>query len=284
MQARQPGLYHRLVTATLLLPVILSLSAIAYGAVNVTFAKVKVAGVPVNVVTANLNSPDVYVTPALARRGVGTCESFRSMIRRTRPAAAINGTFFCTRTLKPTGDIVIDGRLLWKGYLGTAVAVDYSGGVHFVPTHNTRYYKWYDYDQVLAAGPTLVLGGKTIVMPKTEGFRSGVHFNKRARAAVGLTWNNKLVFVTTKKNIYYRQLAKVMKYLKCRDAAVLDGGSSIGLYCKGKLIANPGRGMTNCLLVYDDLNAYERYRGALCPGNQTAGKVLEDFSLVTVKK
>lgn len=270
MHARQSGLCFRLVMATLLLPAILSLRVIAFGAVSVTYAKSKIAGIPVNVVTTNLNSPDIYVTPAVARCGVGTCESFRSMIRRTRPAAAINGTFFCTRTLKPTGDIVIDGRLLWKGYLGTAVAVDYSGGVHFVPTRSARNYKWYDYDQVLAAGPTLVLAGKTIVMPKSEGFRSGVHFNKRARAAVGLTWNNKLVFVTTRKNIYYRQLAKVMKYLKCRDAAVLDGGSSIGLYCKGKLIANPGRGMTNCLLVYDDRNDYEHYRGALCPGSQTA--------------
>ena len=34
-----------------------------------------------------------------------------------------------------------------------------------------------------------------------------------------------------------------MKSLKCVDAATLDGGSLTGLYYKGKLIANPGRGI-----------------------------------------
>ncbi|MCL5103818.1 MAG: phosphodiester glycosidase family protein [Armatimonadetes bacterium] len=76
------------------------------------------------------------------------------------------------------------------------------------------------------------------------------------------------MFVTTRQRIYLRQLAKVMKKLKCADAAVLDGGSSIGLYCKGKLITNPGRGMTNCLLIYDDPTSYEQHRDTLCPPRQ----------------
>jgi len=233
--------------------------------------RAKVAGIPVNVVTTNLNSPGVFVTPALSRWGVGTCESFRSMLRRTRPAAAINGTFFCTRSLKPTGDIVIGGQLLWKGYLGTAIAVDYNGKVRFVPTWGGEGYKWYDYANVLCAGPTLVLHGKTVVTPKSQGFHSGVHFTRRARAAVGLTYHNKLVFVTTSKHVYYRDMAAVMKRLNCREAAVLDGGSSIGLYWEGKLIANPGRGMTNCLLVYSDSTSYEQRRDLCYPVKRPNG-------------
>jgi len=225
----------------------------------------------VNVVTTNLNSPEVFVTPALARWGVGTCESFRSLMRRTRPAAAINGTFFCTRTFKPTGDIVIGGQLIWKGYLGTAITVDYNGKVRFVPTRGDEGYKWYDYANVLAAGPTLVLHGKTVVTPKSQGFHSGVHFTRRARAAVGLTYHNKLVFVTTGKRVYYSELARVMKRLNCEDAAVLDGGSSIGLYWEGKLIVNPGRGMTNCLLVYEDSTSYERYKDSCYPAKRPGG-------------
>ena len=224
-----------------------------------------------NVVTINLNDSNIRVTPAIARRGIGTAESFRSMMRRTRPAAAINGTFFCTRSLKPTGDIVVDGQLLWKGYLGTAVTIDANNQVKFIPSRSSNFYKWSDFDRVMAAGPTLIMRGKTIVMPKAEGFKSNVHFSKRARSAVGLTYNNKLVFITTRQKIYLRQLAYAMKRLKCVDAAVLDGGSSSGLYWKGKLIMNPGRGMTSCLLVYDDPSRFEEHRGFFYPNSTFTG-------------
>lgn len=269
---RRNTICNLLLQVGLLASVALGAASSSQAAINVTYTKSKVAGVSVNVVTANLNSPDVCITPAVARWGVGSCEPFRSMMKRTRPAAAIDGTFFCTRTLKPTGDIVIGGQLVWKGCLGTAIAVDYGGQVHFLPTRGNKAYHWYEYDQVLAAGPTLILGGKTLVMPKIEGFRSGVHYTQRARAAVGLTYHNKLVFVTTRQRIYYRQLAKVMKRLQCMDAAVLDGGSSIGLYCKGKLINNPTRGMTNCLLVYDNRDSYEQHKDSFYPFPQSVSR------------
>ena len=120
---------------------------------------------------------------------------------------------------------------------------------------------------MLVAGPSLLLRGKTIVEPRAEGFRSCVHYSRKIRSAVGLTSDNKLVFVTTRRRIYLGKLAKIMKSLKCVDAASLDGGSSTGLYCKGKLIANPGRGMTNCLLVYDSVDSFELHRACLFPSN-----------------
>lgn len=265
---RKIRLITRLVPVCLILPAMFGSPARVCAASNVAYTKTTIANIPVNVVTANLNSPDVLVTPALARYGVGSSETFRSMMRRTRPAAAINGTFFCTRTFRPTGDIVIDGQLLWKGCLGTAIGVDYTGSVRFVPSGDRDNYRWSDFDRVLAAGPTLVLGGKTLVNPASQGFKSGVHYTPRARSAVGLTYYNKLVLVTTGKNIYYSDLARVMKNLNCVDAAVLDGGSSIGLYCQGKLIANPGRAMTNCLLVYDNRDSYEKHRNAFYPAHR----------------
>ena len=69
---------------------------------TVVFANQYVAGVRINLVTIDLNS-DVVVTPAIAERGIGTSESFRSMMRRMRPAAAINGTFFDVRLSGPPG-------------------------------------------------------------------------------------------------------------------------------------------------------------------------------------
>ena len=250
---------------------VLGLSLTACAASSVTFTKTRLAGVSMNVVTVDLNDCNIRVTPAISRRGIGTAESFRSMMRRTRPAAAINGTFFCTRSLKPTGDIVVDGQLLWKGFLGTAVTIDANNRVRFLPSRCSSIYKWSDFDRVMAAGPTLIMRGKTIVMPRAEGFRSNVHFSKRARSAVGLTYNNKLVFITTRQKIYLRQLAYAMKRLKCVDAASLDGGSSSGLYWKGKLIMNPGRGMTNCLLVYDNPSRFEECRGFFYPNNSFTG-------------
>jgi len=131
-------------------------------------------------------------------------------------------------------------------------------------------YKWYEHDNVIMAGPTLMTEGKVVVVPRDEGFRSRVHFCPRVRAAVGLTAANKLVLVTTKRGVYLSRLARVMRSLGCVEAAAMDGGSSAGLYFKGKLVMNPTRGMTNCLLIYDDPTAYEHRRAVLCPGGRCA--------------
>ena len=232
---------------------------------SVAFSKTRVGGVYINLVTVNLNDPNVRVTPAVAERGIGTSESFRSIMRRTRPAAAVNGTFFCTKTLAPTGDIVIDGRLLAKGSVGTAIGIGPNNSVTFLPSRRADLYRWWDYEHVIAAGPALILRGRTIVLPKDQGFRSRVHYSRRKRAAVGLTASNKLLFVTTGHGVYLSELARVMKLLNCTDAATLDGGSSTGLYWKGKVIVNPSRPMTNCLLVYDSLSSYETHRAFLYP-------------------
>ncbi len=245
--------------------VILAASA-AGAATSVAYQKVKVGRVWMNLVTANLNDPEVSITPAVSRWGIGSCESFRSMMRRTRPAAAIDGTFFCTRTLRPTGDIVIDRKLVWKGFLGMALAINANRFVSFLPSRRHDLYNWSSFDDVLAAGPSLVRDGKIAVVPRAEGFTSGVHYSRRIRAAVGLTYANKLLLVTTTRPYYLGELARAMKSLKCVDAAGLDGGSSTGLYCKGKLIRNPSRGMTNCLLVYDSPSAFEKQRSGFCPG------------------
>lgn len=253
-----------------LLAILLLIAALgcAYASSSVAYQKKKVAGVWINVVTIDLNDPHVSITPAISKYGIGSCESFRSLLRRTRPAAAINGTFFDTRTLVPTGDIVIDGQLLHKGYLGVAIAIRNGNEVRFIPSRHPDMYQWTDHDAVLVGGPTLITEGKTVVVPRAEGFRSGVHFTKRLRAAVGLTYSNKLLMVTTRRPVLLSTLARVMRTLHCHEAAVLDGGSSIGLYCKGKLVKNPKVGMTNCLLVYDDLEAYNRRRSCFYPGEQ----------------
>lgn len=255
--------YYSAICVLALILLLLPLTTSA--AISVAYNKTKSAGLWLNVVTVDLNDISVRVTPIVAHRGIGFYESFRSILRRTRPAAAIDGTFFCTRTFRPTGDIVIDGRLIYKGWLGTAIAFGAGRSVKFIPVQWTDNYRWSDYDYVLAAGPSLILNGKLAVMPRDQGFHSGVHFSRRIRTAIGLTSHNKLLLVTTKRPAYLSELAKSMRKLGCVDAAGLDGGSSTGLYCKGKLISNPSRGMTNCLLVYDDICSYEQHRNCFYP-------------------
>ena len=48
----------------------------------------RAAGIPVHVTTVDLNDPEVRVALVVAAGGVGRSEGFRSMLRRTRPAAA----------------------------------------------------------------------------------------------------------------------------------------------------------------------------------------------------
>jgi len=232
---------------------------------RVAYSKRVVRALPMHVVTVDMNSPSVTITPAVARCGTGSCESFRSMMRRLRPAAAINGAFFCTRTLRPTGDIVIDGVLVAKGCVGRALAFTPQNRVVFVSSRQPLSYRWYDFERVLVAGPTLISGGRVAVCPRSEGFVSPVHFVPRIRAAVGLTGSNKLILLTTTRPTRLGRLAEAMRTMGCLEAATLDGGSSTGLYWQGKLIDNAGRAVASCLAVYETLDDYALHRNGFYP-------------------
>src|SRR5439155_17066980 len=74
---------------------------------GVTFRHVRRAGVRASVITVNLNDAGVKVSVALSRSGIGSRESFRSLLHRVRPAAAVTGTYFGLQDAQPVGDIVI---------------------------------------------------------------------------------------------------------------------------------------------------------------------------------
>jgi hypothetical protein len=224
----------------------------------------------VHVITINMNDPDVRLTPIIAKRGIGHSEGFGSLLTRTQPTAAITGTFFDTRSLRPTGDIVIEGGQVNRGVVGTAVGVDWNNDVSFIPTKKGRVCDWSAYRQVLAAGPMILCNSQYAVYPRAQGFKDRAHYSARIRTAVGVTKYNKLLLVTTTKPVYLSRLAKIMKSLGAMDAATLDGGSSTALYYKGKTIAHPGRKMTNLLAVYDSSWKYEQALHKLSPSTQAA--------------
>jgi exopolysaccharide biosynthesis protein len=82
-----------------------------------------------------------------------------------------------------------------------------------------------------------------------------------SRIGVGITKDNKLVFVMTHSPIYLGRLAKVMKDLGCEQAMNLDAGTSTGFYCAGHLLACPGRRLTNAIVVYANGRPEERTAG-----------------------
>lgn len=254
----------------LLVPILLLGLFIAVGPAfasraSIAYAKRWVAGIPVHVVTIDLNDPDVRLSPVLPKHGIGRSETWGALIGRSRPTAAITGTYFDTRSLHPTGDIVLDGNLICRGVVGTAVGIGWDNQVEFIPTKRGRARDWSSFQHVLVAGPLLVLNGKPHVYPRAQGFRDRGLFARRPRTAVGVTRNNKLILVAVTRPIYLRKLAKAMRALGAVQAAALDGGGSTALYYRGRTLARPGRRLTNLLVAYDCASRHQQVKHLLAP-------------------
>lgn len=249
----------------LALAVCCAASASAHPA-GVSFRHVRRMGVRASVITVNLNDAGVKVSVALPRHGIGSRESFRSLLHRVRPAAAVTGTYFGLRDSQPVGDIVIGGRLVNRGFVGTALAITGENKACFIETRRWKSQDWSSYETVLCGGPRLVMHGHVRLVPRAEGFRDHELFCRRPRTAVGLTWHNRLVLVSIARPIYLRHLAWVMRSLGCRDAIALDGGTSSAMFFRGRFAARPRRSLTNLLVVYDSSSDYRHALTRLAPG------------------
>jgi hypothetical protein len=228
---------------------------------GLVYLKGVLAGAPVHVVQADLRDPEVKVGIVVARAGIGRSESFLSLLQRTTPAAAITGTFFGLRNGLPTGDLVVNGRAIYRGFIGTALAITDGNVVSFIPTGYNEETHWEMFDTVVRGGPRLILAGEMAVNPGEEGFRTLAGDAYRSRTAVGITAERKLLLVTIKKGVTLRRLAMVMRALGAYHAVALDGGTSSAMSFGGRIVAQPGRGLTNQLVVYADRERYERARG-----------------------
>lgn len=216
-----------------------------------------VAGVPVTLVTADLRSPRVRVTAVLPRGGRGTSEPFGAMITRTRPTAAITGTFFATDSLLPIGDIVIGGRLAHFGGRGAALCLTAdpkTGGLKAAMRSNAgrwRHTDWGGCQTVLAGGMWLVRGGAPATPgPRGQGFRDPSLFRPNPRVAVGITARGKLLLAVTRRPVSLERWARALRTVGAVHALNLDGGSSTALFFRGRTLIRPGRRLTNVLVVH----------------------------------
>lgn len=235
------------------------------GGRSIKFWQTVAAGVPVKVITVDLNDDNVKVSAVMSLRGNGTSEPFRQMIERANPNVAVTGTFFSLDNLHPVGDIVIDGSLVHFGGMGTALCVTPGNQANMVTVEWGRHHDWSPYDFVVACGPRLLRRRRVVLDPRAERFRDKHMLAPNSRIAVGITNGNKLVFAMTKKPIYLGRLAKVMQSLGTSEAMNLDAGTSTGFYYNGATLARPGRNLTNMIVVYGRKDRYQRALDQLVP-------------------
>ncbi len=211
-----------------------------------------VGGIKVDCIYVNLNDPRARVDVAMASSGIGTSESWGLFVRRTSPTAAINGTFFDTKTLLPTGDIVRDGRYVYFGGLGSGLCVTPDNKACVASAEWGKHIDWSSFKTVLSGGFMLLKDGKIVVNPANERFKDSHVFGRARRTAIGITDINRLILVTTRKGTTPHELAVIMKNLRCLDAIGIDGGSSAAMYYRGRTLCKPSRALTNILVVYED--------------------------------
>lgn len=210
---------------------------------------ISVGGVPAHVVTVDTNIPSLLPEVQVSVGFPFVAENFSSFLRRSKPVVAVTGTYFCKRTLKPVGDIVINGQQVNFGGMGTAMCITPSNTIVFEDVEWGRHADYSKCKTVLAAGPRLVRDGKIWVYPKEQGFSDPHVLGDANRLAVGLTKKNKLIIAVVRHSISLEKTAKMMKQLGCVHAMALDSGGSMALYANGKVYASPSRKLVNILVI-----------------------------------
>ncbi|HEY9857559.1 MAG TPA: phosphodiester glycosidase family protein [Stenomitos sp.] len=214
--------------------------------------------VPLVVVAADLRDGQTLVSLRFAHGGVPQhrChESFADFARHAHAAAVVNGTFFSVSTYDTLGNTVIAGRLVqhrdWDTR-GTALTIARDGRARIRTLRTEGLPDYHRAWLSFAAGPRLVKEGKVWLRPWFEGFRDPALFGRHPRTALGLTRDGRrMLLVSFPTAISLQEEAEAMRQLGVHDALNLDGGPSVGMAYRGKLVATPLWGITNALVLYD---------------------------------
>ena len=234
--------------------------SLVFGSQIVALEHKQVRGASLYVITADLNNPRIRVDIGLPTKGIAHSESFKSMVRRRTPVAAVTGTYFDTRSLIPVGTIIVSGKMAHDGAVGTAVCFLKSGkitcepySVKFMDKKRGEKCDWTGVECGFRTGPRLLANGLYALNPRREGFRDPGLFGSRTRMAMGTTKHNKLLLVTVRTPVTFGRLAGIMRKLGAVDSVCLDGGTSSAMYYRGRLVQSPGRNLTNILEVHEDV-------------------------------
>lgn len=198
-------------------------------------------------VIIDVSSGDYRAKPAVAKGPGG--EDFAAMMQRLKPHAAITGTFYDT-DYRPQGDIVADGKVLYRGHHRHGIGFTSSGKIRFVERKVNHRIDWRGFQSGIASGPRLVRAGKVAIDVRRDGFSQAAATLEAGRCAVGATKNGKLIMCVVTQPITLSRMAAVMVELGAKDAINLDGGGSCALYDKGSCVVLPKRLVSNVLAVY----------------------------------
>lgn len=216
----------------------------------ISFSNENVLESPVSIIRADTQNPRVRIGVITAEGGIGNDETFASMIRRTEPAAAVNGAYFDKGTKKPIGDIVSNGRVINEGRMGTAFTVNDEGKMDILRVIRHKRYGWGGYQTVLACGPALLLDKVLDVQCGQEGFRDPSVTGSTPRMGLGIDSKGILTMAYIKKPVTFIRMAQIFQKLGCEEAMNLDGGASLAMYYRGNTVKVPGRRLTNVLGVW----------------------------------
>jgi hypothetical protein len=215
---------------------------------SVQLEQKNVLGVPVKIVHVNLEHPLVQIGAVLPTQLFKKGAQFDALVAGSSAVALLNGGYFHPKTFSPVGDLVVDGKWLNQGRLRSGLAITKANtALLWTKDSGTdpRSYK-----TLIGTGPILVRGAKINPVPKAEGYGDRAIWSRAPRSAIGIVADKKLVLVSTRKPLTLRELGKIMYTLRARDAIALDGGSSVGMAWKGKVLIHPKRKIAFGVGVY----------------------------------
>lgn len=198
----------------------------------------------INVVEVDLSESYSY-TPGIAY-STTTFKKTSNFCLENDAIVGVNGSYYETGGskdfLKVNGVVINDGRSdNWSEIINAAFVFD-SSGISLVKLSNGNITAAsLKENNILVSGPMLVQSSKPLSFLHT-----GTHtLSRHPRTAIGITEENKMLFVTvdgryTSKaaGMTMKELAFLLKILGAKDAMNLDGGGSTTLYIKGYGVVN----------------------------------------------
>ncbi len=209
----------------------------------------RVCGASVLVITADLDDPGIMVDIGVPQKGIYHSAPFLSMVKLHAPVAAVTGTYFDVGTSVPVGTIVIGGKKVYTSCIGSAVCFYRPNRVEIQGKCEGEDCDFPGAECGLRTGPRLLASGGVCASSPQRRLRQPGLFRARARMALGVTPNNKLLLVAVRTPVTFDRLASVMKSLGASDAASLDGGSSSAMSYRGRVVRWPGRRLTNIIEI-----------------------------------
>lgn len=230
----------------------------------VEFVKRTVKGIPLYETIIDLEDPDAYITIGLANNAERANdqyethgdEAFEAMVRRSKGAVVMNGTFFSKDSQKRVmGNIVTEGhfrKFSPTEELGTTLGIKAGNVPEMVTARVEAKPNWQEHWFSLTCGPRLLKEGEVWVYPLIEGFSDDHVWAIGPRNAIGYSKNGKkLYLVSFLRGVSLEKAGELMRAIGCYEAMNLDGGASRALSHNGSVIIKASRPLTNVLVVYD---------------------------------